>query len=407
MKIFSLQNMSHYLLWLMIVVIICPVTIDAQIRNNISNGFNAVALSDYFKPIKGIREDIKEGFSDISTGHRKSGDIGEHKKQITNIQFNENAQFSVVSSQRCNTQYILYRNVVRKNLWLEGQGEPISQDVADKLPYYFRLSMKNKKGHYQFVESLHGKELSSDHDISPYILNKKNMSELDTVSNIWDLRFATIGQWLITSNLDGDKVVEERAYEAKAEGANLIYAFQPIYIDNHHVTGSYTDSWGLPIDINESDDHNYGSVVYVTLNSQGLDSIVDHIDSMGMCRYNEYGVDQTRYQFDNQKRIISITSHNTVGDPIKDVRGICGTLFEYDDNNNTCIITHVDDNLRPVLYETSSTLENRFSMALLKYDKFGRREELINMDPDESKKSFQTLKYEYSDTGILVDISLN
>lgn len=339
--------------------------------------------------------------------------------QIRNDIFNTNTQLSIrrpnvskssqcgISAQENDTQYELYRNVIRRNLWLEGQGEPITQDVANKLPCYFRLSMKNKEGHYQFVEALHGEELTSNHDISPYILDKKRVNETKHSPNTWDSRFATIGQWLITSDLEGKNVVEERAYEAKANGANLIYAFQPIYNDSNHVTGSYTDSWGLPIDVNDWEDHYYGSVVYVTLNSQGLDSIVDHIDSHGLCRYNEYGADQTRYRYDSKNRLVSVTSHNTVGDLVNDKRGICGTLYEYDDASNTCIITHVDKNLEPVLFEKATTLEKNFTKALLKYDKFGRCDELINMDPDDSKKSFQTLRYEYSDTGMLVDISLN
>lgn len=244
--------------------------------------------------------------------------------------------------------FILYRNIHRRNLWLEGVGSPITQEEADKLPCYFRLSMKNNKGHYQFVEAMKNGQLTSDHLISPYIKDKKIISATDSVENLWDSRFATVGQWLITSDLAGDKVVEERAYEAKAENANLIYSFQPIYNDETHVTGSYTDSWGLPIDIDDNGDHYYGSVVYITLNQQGLDSIVDHIDAKGLCRYNEYGADQTRYLYDSKERVISVTSHNTVGDRINDNRGICGIIYRYNDDDDTCTVTHIDKNLKPV-----------------------------------------------------------
>ena len=34
--------------------------------------------------------------------------------------------------------YVLYRNIVRRQTWLVGQGEPITQEVANHLPYYFR-----------------------------------------------------------------------------------------------------------------------------------------------------------------------------------------------------------------------------------------------------------------------------
>lgn len=268
-------------------------------------------------------------------------------------------------------QYILYRNLIRRNLWLEGQGEPITQEVADQLPYYFRLSMKNDKGHYQFVEAMHGQDLSDAHTVSPYIMDKIILAPDDTTANGWEARFASVGQWLITSDLSGERVVEERAYEAKRENANLVYAFQPIYNDSTHITGSYTDSWGLAIDINDSGDHYYGSVVSITLNSEGLDSIVDHIDAKGLCRYNQYGADQTRYIYDSKDRLISVTSHNTVGDRIDDNRGICGTIYEYDDADNSCIITHVDKDLDPTRLRNGNP-EDRFTRMKIKYDSLGR-----------------------------------
>lgn len=275
------------------------------------------------------------------------------------------------------TQYVLYRNLIRRNLWFEGQGEPITQEVANQLPCYFRLSMKNDKGHYQFVEAMHGQELTNDHNVSPYIMDKIILTPDDTTANGWEARFASVGQWLITSDLSGETVVEERAYEAKKENANLVYAFQPIYNDSTHITGSYTDSWGLPIDINDSGDHYYGSVVSITLNSEGLDSIVDHIDAKGLCRYNQYGADQTRYIYDSKDRLISVTSHNTVGDRINDSRGICGTIYEYDDSGSSCIITHVNKDLHPTkLMEGSS--DAQFTKMSIIFDSIGRiKEKLI------------------------------
>ena len=313
-------------------------------------------------------------------------DVGSIRKDIQSNSYNTNTQLNISRPATSKSkkvskipEYVLYRNVIRRNLWLEGQGEPISQELADMLPCYFRLSMKNNKGHYQFVEALCRGELTSSHTVSPYILDKKIISPEDTVINQWDAKFSTIGQWLITSDLEGDKVVEERAFEAKSNNANLIYAFQPIYNDVNHVTGSYTDSWGLPIDVDPSDDHFYGSVVYITLNSHGLDSIVDHIDAKGLCRYNEYGVDQTRYRYDYKNRLISVSSHNTVGDPVNDNRGFCATTYEYDDENNNCIITHLDKNMNPIL-PIASAPEYNFIKALFKFDSVGRLEEVKFLD---------------------------
>ena len=37
----------------------------------------------------------------------------------------------------------LYRGVIRKYTWYVGVGSPLSEEEASRLPYYFRLSMKN------------------------------------------------------------------------------------------------------------------------------------------------------------------------------------------------------------------------------------------------------------------------
>ena len=315
-------------------------------------------------------------------GLSAQGQHGSIRKDIQMGSFNTNSQLHItrpVYNTNKNTKkapdYVLYRNIIRRNLWLEGQGKPITQETANHLPCYFRLSMKNKKGHYQFVEALKGNDLTSDHTVSPYIKDKRVLSPEDTIINEWDKRFSTVGQWLMASDLTGEHVVEERAYEAKSNNANLIYAFQPIYNDDTHITGSYTDSWGLPIDIDDSDDHNYGSVVYITLNQQGLDSIVDHIDAKGLCRYNEYGVDQTRYSYDKKDRLVSVSSHNTIDDRVNDNRGFCATLYEYDDKEGSCTITHVDKNLTPVTPVYSAT-GNIFKKAKIKFDPVGRKSTL-------------------------------
>lgn len=170
--------------------------------------------------------------------------------------------YNKISEVKRSNDYVLYRDVVRRYTWLEGLGEPITQEIANHLPYYFRLSMKNDAGHYQMVEALHGKELTTAHPLSTYILDKNN--DTDENNQEWRKRLLTVGQWLFYSDLSGENVVEERAYEAKTDNAQLVYAMQVVRNDPTHVTLTYLDSWGLPADMNEDDSYTYGSVVYVT-----------------------------------------------------------------------------------------------------------------------------------------------
>lgn len=233
-------------------------------------------------------------------------------------------------------EYMLYRNVVRKNSWLTGQGEPITQAEADKLPYYFRLSMKNDKGHYQFVEAMKGNRLTTEHPVTPYILDKENHPEIESESNReWREKIGRVGQWLLTPDLSGENMVEERAYEAVEGEANLIYVFQPVKTGENRVIAGYLNDWGLPVDINDStDDHYYGNVVQIQYNPDGTDAVVDFLDGRGLRRYNEFRVDQIRFVYDDKGRIAEITNHNVVGTPMKDAAGNYGVKIIYDTAGN-------------------------------------------------------------------------
>lgn len=275
--------------------------------------------------------------------------------------------------------YVLYRELGRKNSWLVGLGDPISQDVANHLPVYFRLSMKNKAGNYQFIEAMHGNQLTSNHNVLPYVVDKS--AELDSLTGKvgeWVKRVKTVGQWYMTSDFTGKLLVEERAYEAKEKNANLIYAFQPIQNDSEIVIGSYIDAWGLPVDIDGSKDCYYGNVVKIRYDKQGRDSIVDFLDGKGLRRYNMRGVDQIRFEYDSQNRVVLETGHNAVGDRINGNDYICGYKFEYDVNSNDYTIRCLDKELEPERGTYKFNNDNLFfETCQVKKDYYGRVAEIV------------------------------
>lgn len=239
---------------------------------------------------------------------------------------------SAKKGEKSGPDYVLYRNLVRRNSWLEGQGSPITQREADSLPYYFRLSMRNARGHWQFVEALKGSSLTSDHPLTPYILDKGPRRPGDTdATGEWREKIAAVGQWFLTADLSGENLVEERAYEAKADSAGLIYVFQPVRLDDGTVIATFLNDWGLPVDIDESESHYYGNVVRITYGAGGLDSVVDFLDSKGLRRYNEYGVDRVGYEFDGRGLLVRKTNRNLVGNLMRDNRGYVGYDIEYID----------------------------------------------------------------------------
>lgn len=334
---------------------------------------------------------------------------GEQEKKGRTIQIN----IDLVGTNLSNTlevvrsnDYVLYRNVVRRYTWLEGLGEPITQEIANHLPYYFRLSMKNDAGHYQMVEALHGKELTTAHPLSTYILDKNN--DTDEKNQEWRKRLLTVGQWLFYSDLSGKNVVEERAYEAKSENAQLVYAMQVVQNDPTHVTLTYLDSWGLPADMNEDNSYTYGSVVYVTYDKNGCDAIIDYLDGEGYRKSNTNGVDQERYVYDEQYRRIQITSNNCVGDYAIDNWGNCGVQYIYNDINNTYSIIHIDENRKPMrMPSMRANDESTYIRCDISKDKWGRISEEVflteNGEKDTTLSGIHRIVYSYTDDGVLIE----
>ena len=304
------------------------------------------------------------------------------------------------------SDFVLFRDVVRKYTWMEGLGVPITQEEANHLPYYYRLSMKNDAGHYHMVEAMHGSSLTSLHPQSPYILDKEN--DVSGRNKEWRDRLLTVGQWIFYSDLSGKNVVEERAYEAKSKDAKLVYSMQPVRNDSNHVTIAYTDSYGYPADMNEDDRFTYGSVVYITYDKHGCDSIIDFLDGEGYRKPNTNGVDQTRCVYDEKYRPVLITSNNCVGDYAMDNWGNCGVKYVYDDKNNTYSMICVDSNLQPMrMPSTRAGKDNTYIRRDIRKDKWGRKVEetmlTVEGEKDATLSGIHRITYSYTSDGRMTE----
>ncbi len=222
---------------------------------------------------------------------------------------------------------VLYAGVTRRYTWLEGVGKPLTQKEADKLPYYYRFSLKNRAGHYQQVEAMHASALTTDHPLGTYILDKDYVG--NDSNREWCERLRRVGKWIIYCDASGEQMLEERAFEAKKDGANLVYCMQPVRTDSLHTTIAYLDAWGYPADMNETAENTYGSVVRVTYDAQGHDSVVDFLDGEGYRKLNVYGVDQQRNVYDGAGRLVRTTNHNCVGDPAEARDGTYSVDYTY------------------------------------------------------------------------------
>lgn len=291
--------------------------------------------------------------------------------------------------------YVLYRNIVRQHTWLVGQGEPITQEVANHLPHYFKLSMKNAQGHWQHIQAIHGDTMTTHHNQHTYIINTKNDEKV--ADKEWLERLRQVSQWFITADMSGDNVAEERAYD---KDGYMIYGFIPIQNDSIHVTGSYINQWGNPVDMMEREENTYGSVVYITYDKQGCDYIIDFLDGEGMRKLNINGVDQERTVYDEKLRPTLQTSHNCVGDYCIDNWGNCGNRYEYAADGRSYTITRVNADLQPMqMPETRSNNEGTYIRCKVLLDEWGREKERIFLNEkdenDATLSNIHRIVYEY------------
>ena len=300
-----------------------------------------------------------------------------------------------------NNDFVLYRTVGRRFSWIVGIGKPITQEEANHLPYYFKLSQKNDKGHWQHIQAMHGNALTTHHKQNTYIINTQDDDSY--VLKDWREQFSKVCQWYITSDLSGDQVAEERAYD---KNGYMVYGFQPIKNGKGRVVASYTNSYGYPIEIEESDNHIYGNVVMITYDKQGNDSIVDYLDGAGLRRANNDGVDQRRYEYDSQGRLLKNYSCNAVGDKMIDNWGNCGNVITYDTHGDYTVM-RVDTEGNPMRMpgKRAKDLET-YICCKFKHDKWHRLIERIYQDAngndDSTLGGVHRVVYQYSDKGILL-----
>ncbi len=301
-----------------------------------------------------------------------------------------------------NEEFKLYRDIVKKYSWYVGVGEPITQEFANKLPLYYKLSMPNKKGHWQYIQAMHQDTMTTNHLQTPYVLDKYN--DKDPSSKMWRDEVSKVSQWFIVSDLDGDVVAEERAYD---KDNYMVYSFIPVKVKPNKIIGSYNDSFGLPIDMRPDSTSTYGSTVAIIFDRCGRDSIIDNLDGAGYNKFNSNGVDQTRYIYDDKDRMVLQTSHNLVGDYIKDNWGNCGHKYIYNDSTGIVSIICIDEELKPMQMPSIKTDGlSTFIRCDITFDEYGRavkREFLTETgDPDVTLTGLHRIEYQYSEKGELI-----
>ena len=358
-------------LFLILMAVMCPLSITAQFRSSLllqQNGKQQVNA-------QGDRGDIS-----IASDWDKTG-------------YNINAVGSIlqVSSDKSEAYY---QHVAKQYGWYVGIGPALTQEEAGHLNVIYKLSNKNSVGHWTKMEAVDGYgNHTNAHNISNYI----NLLGDGKISAEWSEKLDQVCQWEFMQDASGEKLILERGYD---ENMNLIYNYQPVFISENEICGSYTDSWGRPAKL----DGTANFMINLTLDQWGNDSIIKIIDSNGDLIKNKNGAWMVRNINDQQGNVIESFSLNKVGGKMNDVWGNCSYKVIVDRYGNVVSERYYDAGGHKTRLSPDLTPDNANEVRYT-YDRWHRNISKSFYDEESRDTTFQgvhRIDYSYNRHGKLL-----
>lgn len=306
---------------------------------------------------------------------------------------------SVISDQRG----VLYSKIVRKNGWFEGVGKQLAEQDACQLNCYFKLSGKNKAGHWTLVEAINrSQEPTTEHSIPNLLVNQ--FDETDSYANdAWLEKLKTVCKWEFIADATGQEVIQEKSLNAQG---NTICILTYTKMEKNTYLCSYTDAFGMPILLRTDHDGSSdecANYIIITRDERGFDVLYEFIDHEGYPQKNRDGAYMTSLEYDQQGRITKNLSLNTSGEKMTDDWGNCGweerfykkytEFYYYDREWNHIKMPITNRNTSDHVYGYRSY-----------QDKYGRDTLIMFIDangkPDTNEFGVQKIRTKYHKSGI-------
>ena len=271
---------------------------------------------------------------------------------------------------------------------------------------YFRFTKRNNAGHWLRLESIDAYGNYVKGSLSPYILKLGSAAESDKNANSdWVEKLKTACIWEFISDYTGETIVQERAYD---EDMNIIFTFSRVPIGNGQYNCSYKDYYGLPAEMRNDEDYTYGTLVRITEDQWGNDSVMQYIDAKGLPKLNSDSVAMEVYICDKYGHLLKQQSRNMDGTLAIDNWGNCGIEYEWNNTHDIVSATYMDDNWKPMRMPAKRGVNGRENVIKTNYrhDRFRRQIEEYYTDEvgnlDENALGTHRITYEYDDKGNLI-----
>lgn len=252
----------------------------------------------------------------------------------------------------------------RRYGWYE-PGVVITPAVA-ALRSSFRFTNRDAEGHWRKVESL-VMGTPGCGAISPYIV-KLGAIESDTlVNSSWKDRLKSTSYVELASTPDGRDFMQERAYDAEG---GLVYTFSRTPLprvagEAARYVGSYRDANGLAAEMRRDITglYTYGTLVSITEDCWGTDSLIEFMDARGLKKANSEGVAAERYIRNPKGQVLQQQSCDISGRRTIDNWGNCGVQYSYNEAGLTETAMFMDARWRPMAMPDFREVENHVGVV--------------------------------------------
>lgn len=341
-------------------------------------------------------DNIRKDFPQKSPNIRRDIPINKHIK----------ASVRPVGIQKQSKQDTVYSTgTIKQHGWFAPKNI-ISKDAASHRIMSFRFTNRNKNGKWLKIEAINAYGDFFSGAMKPYILKNSD----DSLANQeWAERIKTSCIYEFIADPTGKNIIQERAYD---KDYNIVYAYSSTSIGERNgkkmFIGSYKDCYGLPAEMRPEKGFSYGTLVLITEDKRGNDSIVEYIDSKGIKKLNAELADKEYFIYDEDANLIMQQSRDSVGNLIIDKCGNCGIQFTYDERGNVKTTTFMDDKWRPMHLPNNPSAEEHAGVQciIFKYDEYDREIERkfvdINGNNEENAYGCHKIVCEYDDRGNMV-----
>lgn len=256
----------------------------------------------------------------------------------------------------------------------------ITKEAASHRNQTYRFTNRNSQGNWCKMEVINGYGDYTTGSDSPYIL-KTSGANTDTLANTeWAEKIKTVCIYEFIADPTGKEVIQERAYD---KDMNIVYTYSrtPIGADSlghNRYVGSYKDIYGLPAEMRKdtTNTYTYGTLVMLTEDIWGNDSIVEYMDAKGRKKLNSEGVAMEVFICDKEGHLLKQQSRDAMGNLTIDNWGNCGIEYEWNADHTLKSATYMDDKWQPMQMPSLRETFGRSNVIKMhyEYDEYKRQE---------------------------------